>query len=159
LNSDSRVKDSDLGLRGLVKTVLGDLRVISRVLDLHIFVWSRAFSAQRPFCYFSFSQFSRQLVTSNTFAYVYEFWLEDFMTRRRLDVPFTQTGQRVFKRQGYMPQICISRIPAFAFWHIPPKNKGSSSASTTDEQLTSLIYFANDSELLTFHFERINLSS
>jgi hypothetical protein len=37
----------------------------------------------------------------NTFAYAYEFWLVDFMTRRKLDVHFTQSGQRVFKRQGY----------------------------------------------------------
>jgi hypothetical protein len=97
----------------------------------------------------------------NTFAYAYEFWLVDFMTRRKLDVHFTQTGQRVFKRQGYTyhAQICISRIPAFTFWHIPPKHKGSSSASTTDDQLTSLIYFVNDSELLTVHRERINLWS
>jgi hypothetical protein len=48
--------------------------------------------------------------------------------------------------RAIIPQVCISRIPAFAFWHIPPKHKGSSSASTTDDQLTSLIYFVNDSE-------------
>jgi hypothetical protein len=42
--------------------------------------------------------------------------------------------------------VLLSSFPAFAFWHIPPKHKGSSSASTTDDQLTSLIYFVNDSE-------------
>jgi hypothetical protein len=73
---------------------------------------------------------------------------------------FHSNWSKGFQAAGlYIPQICISRIPAFAFWHIPPKHKGSSSASTTDDQLTSLIYFVNDSELLTVHRERINLWS
>jgi hypothetical protein len=91
-------------IRGLVKTVLGDLGVISCLYLICTF-FGRArlglYSAQRPFCFCSFSQFSRQLVMLNTFAYAYEFWLVDFMTRRKLDVHFTQTGQRVLKRQGY----------------------------------------------------------
>jgi hypothetical protein len=73
---------------------------------------------------------------SNALTYAYEIWQVDFMTRRRSDVHFTQTSQEVFKRQGYIPQIWISRIPAFAFWHTPPEDKGSSSASTADDQLT-----------------------
>jgi hypothetical protein len=40
-----------------------------------------------------------------------------------------------------------------------PKDKGSSSASTVDDQLISLIFIVNDSELLTVHRERINLWS
>jgi hypothetical protein len=87
----------------------------------------------------------------NTFAYAYEFWLVDFLTRRKLDVHFTQSGQRVFKRQGYTYHKSV--FHAFLHLHfgiglaIPPKHKGSSSASTADDQLTSLIYFVNESEL------------
>jgi hypothetical protein len=49
---------------------------------------------------------------SNALAYAHEIWQVDFMTRRRSDIHFTQTNQGVFKRKGYIPQICISRIPA-----------------------------------------------
>jgi hypothetical protein len=67
------------------------------------------------------------------------------MKRRRSDVHLTQIGQGVFERQGYIPQLCIPHIPAFLAYH--HQDKGL--RGLTDDQLTSLIYIVNDSELHT----------